>query len=471
MSTDQRRKLDVAIVDRIGGHVVVALAPARGLKWATAVLCALIVVLPWMVGQRTPETLLMSQWVMVSLTGLSAGLVGLSGAMRAPSRVWWLFGGGCSAVVALQVLPWPDLAQWLGPYPDAVWTSPDAAASITPTAWSPDVGATLRGWSVFVAVLTIAWLVAHLPRRLRMWLWVAVVISASAQALYGLVSHASNSTTVLGIWERNNVDFVHGAFSNRNVFAGYLALIWPLAMGVWFIRRVPAISKLPDEMKLAGSFLSAGLVGAAMLGSASRLGSAAGVFGIALTIALWHLHRRLNQKKRVWPVWVAAAFALLAATWYGIMPLAERLVATTGEESRWLVWQRMVDDAPLAWWVHGVGLGGFEAAFKALQPAQLSGGWYDYAHNDLLQWVFEMGLVGVVMLVGVGGHLWARRRLDTERACVYAGLVAVGLVALGDFSWHIPATQVVIAVMVGAALKKPPNPDRPVLSHTLEIDH
>lgn len=460
--------VEVALVDQENGRWVVSIPPTRGLQLSTATLCALVCLLPLLMGQRTPETLTLSQLVMVAMTGLSLLLAWASRELKPPARVWWVLGGLITGVVALQVAPIEWLARAFGPYPEMIWS--EEVPGPRPLTWSPDVGATLRAWSVAMALIGIAWLVSHLPRPLRMWLWIAIVASAGFQALYGLISHAGGSTTVLGIWERNNIDFVHGSFSNRNVFAGYLALIWPLAVGIWFIRRVPGFHRLPDEMKLAGALFSGGLLGAALLGSASRLGSAAGVLGIVLTIALWQRHRRLQQNKAAWPAWVAAVAAMVAATWYGIMPLAERLVGTTGEEARWVVWGHMVGEAPMGWWLHGVGLGGFEAAFKSLQPPPLSGGWYDYAHNDLLQWLFEMGLVGWLVLVFVGSHLIARRRLDTERACLYAGLAAISVVALGDFSGHIPATQVVIAIVLGAVLKKPPKTPHAPFSEAVTLD-
>jgi len=44
-------------------------------------------------------------------------------------------------------------------------------------------------------------------------------------------------------------------------------------------------------------------------------------------------------------------------------------------------------------------------------------------------------------------------RPSTERIALYAGLAALALVALADFSWHIPATQVVLALYVGTLLR------------------
>ena len=296
------------MVDQDNGRWVVMIPPTRGLQLATASLCVLVLSLPLLMGQRTPETLTLSQLVLIGLTSLSLFLAWASRELKPPTRVWWGLGLAMTGVVALQVAPIEWLARAFGPYPDLMWS--DDTPGPRPLTWSPDIGATLRSWSVFMALLGIAWLVSHLPRPLRMWLWIAIVLSAGFQAFYGLISHAGGSTTVLGIWERNNVNFVHGSFSNRNVFAGYLALIWPLAVGIWFIRRVPALGRLPDELKLAGALFSGGLLGAALLGSASRLGSAAGILGIVFTIVLWQRHRRAQQNKAAWPAWIAAAAAV-----------------------------------------------------------------------------------------------------------------------------------------------------------------
>lgn len=414
----------------------------------TGALATLVLVLPLMMGHRTAATLSASLLVLVWLTALAAAAGALSGQIARPPRGWLVFAGVLTGLVALQVLPLQGLAALFGPYPDSLWQQP----GFDPLTWSPDAGASLRGWAAFVALFTVAWLAAGLPRHLRLWLWLAVVAMALFQGLYGLLSHATGSETVLGVWARNNPDFVHGSFSNRNLFAAYLALTWPLAVGLWFVRGVPGLSRLPLELRIAGSLISGAIIGAAMLGSASRLGSAAGVFGILLALLLWGRHRRMIHGASAWPAYAAAAAALLAATWYGLTPLAERLLATTGEEARLEVFTIVMTEFPRAWWLHGVGLGGFEAVFKQFQPAAI-GGWFDYLHNDLLQWLIETGLVGLALLVAVLAALWRNARLSTERIALYAGLGALAIVGLGDFSWHIPATQAVLALYLGTLLR------------------
>jgi putative inorganic carbon (hco3(-)) transporter len=215
---------------------------------------------------------------------------------------------------------------------------------------------------------------------------------------------------------------------------------------------MPLLGRLPRELKVAGSLIVSGIIAAALLASASRLGSAAGVVGMILGLLLWSRHRHVLRGHSVWPVYLVLAGALIAATWYGFLPLAERLVATDLEEGRLEVFGLMLSEFPARWWLHGVGLGGFEAVFKQVQPGHITT-WYDYAHNDLLQWLVEMGIVGAALLVAVAAGLWRAAHLSIERIALYAGLAALALVALGDFSWHIPATQIVLALFLGTLLK------------------
>lgn len=410
--------------------------------------CAAVVLLPLMMGHRTPATLTASLLAMVVLASAAAAFAVWSGEIRPPSRNWLWFAGAMTGLVVLYVLPLPWLGQLFGPYPDTLREYPGLSLNH----WSPDPGASLRGWAAFVALFVFAWLGRSLPGALRHWVLLAVVGMALFQAVYGLLSHAGGAETIFGIWQRNNPDWVHGSYSNRNLFGAYLALTWPLAVGVWFVRGLPGLGKLPMELRVTGSVLCGAIIGAAMLGSGSRLGAAAGVFGILLALVLWGRHRRLIHGASAWPAYIAAVAALVAATWYGLTPLAERLLATTAEESRLEVFVIMLTEFPPAWWIHGVGLGGFEAVFKQFQPGHITG-WYDYAHNDLLQWGIETGLPGLLLLGAVAWTLLRRFRMNTERIALYAGLAALCLVGLGDFSWHIPGTQVVLAFYIGVLLR------------------
>jgi O-antigen ligase len=413
-------------------------------------LAVLVLLLPLMMGNRTPATLTGSGLVLV----LGALMLAMTGFMPVPNgralaplpRNWQVFAGLLTLMVLLQVLPLESLARTFGPYPEALWQG-----ELKPGQWSPHPNAALRAWATFMALLLIAWTTARLRTEHRGLLWLVIAASALFQATYGLMMHATGSETVLGIWPRNNPDYVHGSFSNRNLFAGYLALTWPLTVAIWWRHSTPGIRKLPFELRVAGSVISGAIVGAALLGSASRLGSAAGLGGMLVALVLWTRYRSRLSKAAIWPIYLTAFAALIAATWYGLTPLAERLAVTSVEEGRFEVYGLMLTQLEPRWWLTGVGLGGFEAVFRQVQPADM-GGWYDYAHNDLLQWLLEMGVVGALLLAVALAALIRNARLERETIPIYAGLAAQALVALGDFSWHIPATQVVLAAFLGFVL-------------------
>jgi len=439
----------VSAADRIGAR--------RSLAVFT-VLAALVLVLPLLMGHRTPQTLALSGLVLVAgamVLALTGWALPMPGRRMPPLPVGWqLFALVITVLAVLQILPVPFLARAFGAYPEALW-----AGELVPGQWSPNPNATLRAWATFVALAAVAWGAASLRTEHRGLLWLAIVISALIQALYGLTSHAAGGETIFGIWARNNPDYVHGSFSNRNLFAGYLALTWPMTVAIWWRHSTPGIRRLPFELRVAGSVICGAIIGAALLGSASRLGSAAGLGGMLVALVLWTRYRSRLSRVAIWPIYLTAFGALVAATWYGLTPLVERLAVTPADTHRLDVYALMLGDMKTQWWLTGVGFGGFEAAFRQVQPADISG-WWDYAHNDLLQWLLEMGIVGLGLLVAAGVALWRNARLERETIPLYAGLTAQALVALGDFSWHIPATQVVLAVFLGVVLRPRARPEK-----------
>jgi len=425
------------------------------------VLAALVIVLPLMMGQRTPLTLTSTALVLLVGAGLAwTAALGSRSLVTELPRGWWVTFVALTLLTLVQILPLSLLARWFGPYPDALWAHPE----LSPARWSPNPGAALRGWSVFIALFALAWIAGHLRPGFRGVLWLAISAMALFQALYGLSSHAGGATHIFGIWERNNPAAVHGSFSNRNLFAGYLALTWPLVVAVWWQRDVPVLKRLPRELKIAGSVISGAIIGAALMGSTSRLGATAGLVGILTALLLWTRYRGHLSGVAVWPAWLAAFAAFLFATWYGLAPLTDRLAMTRSVDAvRLEVWAVMLNDIDLVHWLFGVGLGGFEAVFKTVQPPGITG-WWDYAHNDLLQWLLETGLVGAAILTLVLYGLWQQAAIRLERIPLYAGLAALALVGLGDFSWHIPGTQVVLAIYLGVLLQPAPRRPEPAVS-------
>ncbi len=103
----------------------------------------------------------------------------------------------------------------------------------------------------------------------------------------------------------------------------------------------------------------------------------------------------------------------------------------------------------------GVGPGNAELSWDRSDGAVLVA---RFAHNEYLQTLAELGVVGLVLLL----TLLAAIGRDVRRACppavspplragVAAGLVALGVHGLLDFGWHLPAIWLTGALLVGIA--------------------
>lgn len=422
-------------------------------QFSAAAIAILAPVLPLFMGGRTPfviaylaDGLLVAVMAAVLLVLFWPGTLLLSSSFE--QRIWTGVAVVFSGYVFLQVLPLPYIARVMGPYPEILWSSPGPS----PKTWSPNPGATISGWAVFMTLWTAAYAVRSMPSRYLGWLVLAFSASALFQALYGLLAHAAGSQYILGIWERPNAENLSGTFTNRNLYTAYLSLVGPLAIFMWWLPDVPGVSRLLRPFRVAATIFTVGIVSLPMLGSGSRLGTLAGIFALTVSGFLWLIRMTGSYKMQRWYAVGLLALIILVLLWYGPAILIERFAEMGLESSRWEVWSLMLSEFPLHYWMAGTGLGSFEAVFKTIQSVNLDS-WYFDAHNDLLQWLLETGLVGAILLGVVFVGLLRRISLTRLRSAVYGGLAAISLVALGDFSWHMAGTQLVIASYIGLLLR------------------
>jgi O-antigen ligase len=88
-----------------------------------------------------------------------------------------------------------------------------------------------------------------------------------------------------------------------------------------------------------------------------------------------------------------------------------------------------------------------------------------YAHNEYLQVLAELGVVGLglvlTLLAALGRLVWKRSGDAASpqlRAGAAAGLAAWAVHAAVDFGWHVPAVALTGAVLVGFV--HPPKEDQ-----------
>lgn len=341
-----------------------------------------------------------------------------------------------------------------------------------PATVSLDPGATasaLRTGAALSALLLVATTVAA-TRGVRL-LVLGLLLSAAFQGLYGILVLASGHDQIWHLPKRYYLDCATGTFVNRNHFAGFLAATLPagLARSIAQYRgsgqRHPARKFLlelfsPEASKtiLLGLLVITGLAG--LLLSFSRAGIVLGMAALLLTVVATG---RRGLGTRLVIVLLVLGVAAVPLSQIGCDRLASRyasasedLVASGGRAAVWKDTLSMAAAFP----VTGVGFGTFASAYPLYRSPSVRL-FYAHAHNDLIQYVAEGGIVGGLLLLLLLGPVLLRivRGLaghgDTLAAGLAAGLAALLLHGLVDFNFHIPSNAATAAILAGALLGLP----------------
>lgn len=430
---------------------------------AEAALAGLVILCPLALGGAPT-------WVLWPLVGLAAVAFALAGvgarrlghSLHVPLLTLPLVAG--AGLCLLQLLPLPS--GLLG------WVSPEAASlrefalvplgltSARPVSLDPP--ATWRALAGYVAyaLAFIAAVEVCRSRHSRRRLLATLAFTGAALTVVGLLHSLLGVTQLFGLRA-----FAHAQpplvtpFGNPNHLAGFLGLASTVGMGLTLTSELRGRGVL-----FAGAAL---LSGAGVLLSLSRAGILCFVLGQAL-LAGWMLYERQRTgraersplpKGRATAVVVVLGATLAAGGFVGWEKLvAEAASADSVEElrqsSKVELWPRMVE-AARAFTVLGMGRGAFESAFPRYQtepnPNTLT-----HPENAVLQLGAEFGVSGLLLLAGwVWGflRLLRRERLGGAEVAVLAGIAALGLHNLFDFSLELPACAVAAWVALAAVAR------------------
>ncbi len=164
-----------------------------------------------------------------------------------------------------------------------------------------------------------------------------------------------------------------------------------------------------------------------------------GVIAFGICCAAWIL---FNGSRRLIAVFSVACLPILY------------LIATKGVDPWSSIWQRadIWDGAikGLTWF--GWGVGQFYVDFPVFShalSAEASPTWIltAHAHNDILEFAFELGLPGIALLSCIGWQVF-RQANSPERY----GILAICITAMVGFPFHMPFTAALGAVMAGHAV-------------------
>ena len=404
---------------------------------------------------------------------------------------WFIFSVGLFFVVTmLQVIPLPGwLLNHVAPASYQVFTRSSAllgenfsrhAIAYVPTA-------SISGWIfLFGLVLFYGLLQPYMADTRHLMTVVGVMMGiALFEGLYGLLQALIPSLGVLWVDSANSyVGDARGTFINRNHFAGFVEMVWPVGLGV-----ILSLSHRWRENSASGSYrkklkiyLSSDQIGfllffsiallfilLALLFSKSRAGITGAFIGFAAFLLLAHIGGRKFSVLAWVFMGLGFCFLLFYGNVIGFEELIGRFLATDDNVgSRVNIWVNtlsIIKDYPM-----GIGLRNFETVFPIYNSLGPPGIKYIHAHNDYLQLLAEAGWPGFIALTGgffvfLGKSILRIRKLGpktnptrfyiTIGAC--SGLISIAFHSFFDFNLQIPANLLYFVVLIAlaeAGLKK-----------------
>jgi hypothetical protein len=330
-------------------------------------------------------------------------------AWTAATGLWFGFGAAAAvrAIAQRQAFFW----HWVNGVPLAfcVWGAAQLASGST-----AHRGATLAEvllWSALAVLFAVcrSWFAD--PAARARFLGLALAFACLLAALSLLQFFTSGGRIYW--WIPTEADAVLGPFRNRNHYASWMLLFFPLAM-MRALRReaIPA--------------LAAALFAATIIAGGSR----AGIALLAAELAAVLMLRRPE-----------------AAPAFGLAPWRE----FGNRDDLYLSTLEMIRQRPFT----GHGLGAYETVYPAF--ARFDNGLaVDHAHNDWLEWAAEVGILPTALLAGVAA--WSLRAALRNPWAL--GVPAVFAHALVDYPLHKPAIAAWTVVLL-AALAAAEHPTAP----------
>jgi len=313
---------------------------------------------------------------------------------------------------------------------------------------------------------------------------------AAMQALLGLIQFgtAQSGEAWLAV-EGASGQSATGTYANRNHLAGLLEMMLPVSLALLFhaLARQGSWSAAPGTWRRRSAFLSSGAGTAAVAYAAvscllivgvvftrSRAGILLAMLGIVLAALVFA--RRTSRMGALGTAGTLVMLSVAVGTVVRLAPVIERFsMAGIGDDARWLLFGRTWQGA-MALFPLGGGPGSFPSLFAALQPVDLGRFVVNRAHNDYLEWLFDAGVLALMLLAGVfllyvgqwtvllRVRSWSR--LQFCQAGAGLGLLLLALHETVEYNLHTPANQLVftpanqlVFAVLAAAFLLPP--DRP----------
>jgi tetratricopeptide (TPR) repeat protein/O-antigen ligase len=260
-------------------------------------------------------------------------------------------------------------------------------------------------------------------------------------------------------WFRSGPDArFMGPWINRSQFAGFMAMMLPLLLGLFLYYRPVVDGKESIRSRIVDFFSSTGsnyqlllgfgiiVVLCAILLSLSR----GGIISTILSLVLFYCFLSLKKGFRSWPaIAIFSAGIFLFFTNFGFSELLSRIDDSFTPEGglnfdRIPAWLDTVEIIKV-FWLTGAGFGTFVDIFQVFRTIP-GVSVFEHAHNDYLELVTDGGIVGFFLaawfVVAVIREGWTKIMMRRDTFAILIGIGAlVGICsmllhALTDFNMH-----------------------------------
>lgn len=299
-----------------------------------------------------------------------------------------------------------------------------------------------------------------------------IVLCGVFQALYG--SFMTLSGLGYGFFEFRgpNLTAASGTFWVRNHFAGYLEMCLALGIGLlvgtlnpgqgkrsWRQLFVDSINTMLGPKMRLRIFLAIMVIGLVL--SRSRMGNTAFFLSLPICGVLFMiLQRKLHKGAIILFTSLILIDVLIVSQWFGLEEVAERLQSTsTNTEIRDEVIRdtlTMIPDFQLT----GSGLGTFMHTFIPYDNVHVDR-MVDFAHNDFLEFVVELGWIGSapLALIVLYSLFMVARSIAVRRTQLFRGIgfgammgvLSILIHSLVDFNLQIPGNALLFVVLLALA--------------------
>ncbi len=292
-------------------------------------------------------------------------------------------------------------------------------------------------------------------------LYLTIITFATIQAFYGIWVYLSASNTILWMPKLHYLDRPTGFFVNANHFAAYIVLA-----SILILSRILSDSSKTSNRNFLFTVLDSAysprnvvllfLIATLILSkSVGALVSLAAVLMIVMLKGFFDSAR----KKEFFFLFVIIVFAFVLALLTVDYSLVEGLTKDLAHTINRRIALSIASLSMLeTHWLWGTGGGGFYSSFSAFRTIEIGNAYYNHAHNDIIQFWVEYGLIGAILLVlfissTIRNNLQVLSISKTgiHATFSYAGIyttIAILIHSLVDFPLRIPGFSVCYLVII-----------------------